>query len=131
MPPIRKAQHVRRLSLNGDDLSEEVVRRLAASHSLRPHQLSLEPGPASIGSWDAFMASPVLSEVRSLDCSVPDGTPVLSLLARAKHLTRLTKLNLFGDDFPERPMQALFNSHVAAELVELQVSGYSGSNGKP
>jgi uncharacterized protein (TIGR02996 family) len=116
--------HVRRLVLNENDLSEEVVRRLAAAHSLRPHDLYFEPGSASIPSWDALMASPVLSEVRSLDCFVTDETPVLLMLARAKHLTRLTRLYLFGDDFSERPLRALLDSPVVAGLVELQVSGY-------
>ncbi|MCI0462440.1 MAG: TIGR02996 domain-containing protein [Gemmataceae bacterium] len=119
--------HVRRLNLASDEGGDVWLRRLAATRSLRPHELHVSPAAEDMSGWAALMAAPLLSEVRSLECSIPSETPALALLARAAHLARLTKLHLSGDDFPDSAMRELFSARGAAGLVELSVGGYSGN----
>jgi uncharacterized protein (TIGR02996 family) len=121
-------ERTRGLSL-GDQQTDTLMRRVAALRALRPHQLSVSPQGGSIGGWEALAASPVLSEVRSLECGIPSKSPALSLLARAPHLNRLTRLHLSGDDFPAPALRALFAAPGLQGLTDLHVGGYSGNIG--
>src|SRR5262249_25207255 len=111
-------ERMRRLRLGNEQQSDVLLRKLAQMHSLRPQVLEVYPERGCLSGWEALMASPVLSEVRSLECGIPTGAPVLALLAGAKHLTRLTRLILCGDAFPEASLHALFHSSALEELVD-------------
>jgi uncharacterized protein (TIGR02996 family) len=117
---------VRALRLSNDEDHGPMLRRLAEAGALRPHVLGLSPDPADLSSWEALMASPVLSEVRDLESSIPDRSPALEILARAAHLRKLNRLYLSGDQFPGPALRLFFDSPAAAELDDLSIAGYSG-----
>jgi uncharacterized protein (TIGR02996 family) len=117
---------VRTLSLGSDEDHGPLLRRLAEAGAIRPHKLAVSPDPADMASWEALMASAVLSELRDLESSVPERSPALEMLARAAHLRKLSRLYLSGDRLPATDLRSFFDSPAAAELEDLSISGYSG-----
>jgi uncharacterized protein (TIGR02996 family) len=118
---------LRELQIVGEQGSGRFLSRLAAARQLRPHKLGLRADATEPGGLTAILASPVVSEVRNLWCTLDSSPTGLEALARAPHLHRLEKLYLGGRAYPAA-LRSVFCSPVSAALADLYICG---SKGKP
>ncbi len=116
---------VRELRLTGT--SGAMLRRVTEFKAARPHKLSVEFDSDDPASAEAFLASPVLADVRAAEFGLEGQDPKrLAEIARAPHLRALTDLFLSGDQFPQPLLRDLFASDAVKHLRRLTISGYAG-----
>jgi uncharacterized protein (TIGR02996 family) len=118
---------LRTLTIGQNEGCDALLGRLATASRLRPHKLTLPADEADSRGCSAFLASPVLSELRDLELDLEGNHDAIRFLAAARHVHKLERLYISGDDFPASGLRELFQSSVVSTLSDLSISGYSGN----
>ena len=112
---------VRILDLGSNRLEREDIVHLAAADHLRPHVLDLRSCELGSAQLQALAASPILSEVRTLELQHNRiDTAAARALAGSPYLGKLVRLSLYGTKLTDDGARAFAS---LPPLVELAVGG--------